>query len=219
MRRIRKSVETVESGSSKAEQKVNWLMPIAANVASYYVKRSGSNIFHWLVMQHQQQQQQQLGATATAAGSNMLLVQRLQANQPDQASAAVNVTVCRPTRQSPPTPFLVPPPAHPLYSSTSNSGSKSNCNCSSICKWKMSTKRARIAFPIAIKNIYNANAAKRTVEQSDKSPKRQFDTSTDRRIDCSCQRETERERKRVNNTFCGIRTTHSVLRATPNGPW
>lgn len=71
-------------------------------------------------------------------------------------------------------PTLIP-------SSTSNSGSKSNCNCSSICKWKMSTKRARIAFPIAIKNIYNANAAH-------SGTKRQIAKETVRHIDWSSHR-------------------------------
>lgn len=86
------------------------------------------------------------------------------ATGPTAAAAAWQVPLCcysLPTHTTSPSPL---PAAHPLHilsscssSSTSNCNSKSNSIC--VSKWKMSTTRARIAFPIAIKNIYNANAA------------------------------------------------------------
>lgn len=96
------------TAAAAAEQKVNWLMPIAANVASYYVKRSGSNIFHRLVMQRQQQRQRQQLATTCCSCSN-----RTNSSSSSLASAALLLQFADPHDQ-PVAPSRSASPAHPL---------------------------------------------------------------------------------------------------------
>lgn len=115
-------------------------MPIAANVASYYVKRSGSNIFQWLVMQPQQQQQEQQQHVANRLS--------LEADQPDQQQVLMLPPLCYslPTHTTPATATLIP-------IATATPASTASATSNERCPWS-----AHEEFPIAIKNIYNANA-------------------------------------------------------------
>lgn len=107
------------------------------------------------------------------------------------AATAAGAACCYslPTHTSSPPLQPLPLPLHILSSFKSNSiCSKSNS------KWKMSTTRAHgIAFPIAIKNIYNANAA-------DQCHRAQWYKNNDKAT----------HRVRVAGNFHGICATHSV---------
>lgn len=111
------------------------------------------------------------------------------ATGPTAAAAACCYSL--PTHTSSPPLQPLPLPLHILSSFKSNS----ICNCSkSNSKWKMSTTRAHgIAFPIAIKNIYNANAA-------DQCHRAQWYKNNDKAT----------HRVRVAGNFHGICATHSV---------